>query len=156
FRPDEVSAARQRPLLTHPRDRNGTRRRRPTPQRLSTAASDDRYELAPRSTEPDSTDDARIRLVFPLARRNPAQQPPAGPTRRSALDVARDRGGELVDLLGAVAGPDGVGDAVVDVVLQQQQRHALQRRLDRADLGQHVDAVAVFVDHLLEPADLPG
>src|SRR3989442_10145647 len=40
------------------------------------------------------------------------------------------------------------------VVAKEQESHALQRRLDGAHLRQHVDAVAVFVHHLAQAADL--
>src|SRR5262245_40038970 len=53
------------------------------------------------------------------------------------------------------AGVDGVGDAVSDVILQQAERHRLQRAGGRGDLGEDVDAVSVVLDHPLQPADLP-
>ena len=45
-------------------------------------------------------------------------------------------------------------DAVGDVVVQDLEGHALERGLDGAHLGQDVDAVAVVVDHALDPAHL--
>src|SRR5947209_6058290 len=41
------------------------------------------------------------------------------------------------------------------MVLEQLERDALQGARRRADLGQYVDAVRVFVDHPLQAADLP-
>ena len=49
---------------------------------------------------------------------------------------------------------DRVLDAVSEVVLDEADRDALERALDRGDLGQDVDAVDVLVDHPLESADL--
>ncbi len=46
-------------------------------------------------------------------------------------------------------GGDGVGDAVAQVVVEHPDGHALERLGDGRDLGQHVDAVAVGLDHLL-------
>jgi hypothetical protein len=43
---------------------------------------------------------------------------------------------------------------VPDVVVQHFQRDALEGLGDRADLGEEVHAVAVVLDHLLDPADL--
>ena len=45
-------------------------------------------------------------------------------------------------------------DAVVGVVVEQAERDLVERGLDRADLRQHVDAVAVVLDHPLDAADL--
>ena len=41
-----------------------------------------------------------------------------------------------------------------DVILEQLRADLLERRLDGRDLGQDVDAVAVFLDHPLDPAHL--
>lgn len=49
------------------------------------------------------------------------------------------------------AGADDVGHAVVDLLVEQQERDALQARLGRAHLDQHVDAIAVLLHHPLEP-----
>ena len=53
-----------------------------------------------------------------------------------------------------VAGADGVGDAVPEVLVEEVHRHALQGAGGRRDLGQHVDAVGVLVDHALQAPDL--
>jgi hypothetical protein len=63
-------------------------------------------------------------------------------------------GHQLFGLLGALAGV-GVDDAVGGVLVEQPQGDLVQRGLDGGDLGEHVDAVAVLVDHLLHAADLP-
>src|SRR6266496_3441609 len=67
------------------------------------------------------------------------------------------RRGRLGDLLLRVrtVGGDRVGHAVMQVVLKQVERHRLQRLGRRGDLGQHVDAVRVVLDHPLQTADLP-
>ena len=52
-------------------------------------------------------------------------------------------------LLGA-----GAEHAVARVVVEQPERDLLEGSLDRADLGDHVDAVAVVLDHALDAADL--
>src|SRR5215218_3037022 len=44
---------------------------------------------------------------------------------------------------------------MVDVVGQELERKALEGGLDCAHLSQDVDAVAVGLDHPLDPADLP-
>src|SRR5688572_3998846 len=46
--------------------------------------------------------------------------------------------------------------AVAGVVAEQREGHAIERRLDRGDMSEDVDAVALIVDHALEPADLAG
>ena len=50
---------------------------------------------------------------------------------------------------------DGVRDAVREVLVEQAQADGLQRAGDGADLGEHVDAVGVLVDHPRDAADLP-
>src|SRR2546423_12875078 len=62
--------------------------------------------------------------------------------------------GQLPHLRGALPGPDRIGHAVLGMVVQQDQGHALQGRPDGVDLGQHVDAVAILVHHALQSADL--
>ena len=42
-----------------------------------------------------------------------------------------------------------------DVILEQLRADLLERGLDRGDLGQDVDAVAILVDHPLDAAHLP-
>ena len=41
------------------------------------------------------------------------------------------------------------------VVVHQAQSDLVERRLDGGDLGQDIDAIAVFVDHVLHAPDLP-
>jgi hypothetical protein len=43
---------------------------------------------------------------------------------------------------------------VLDVVVEDPEREALERGRDRGDLRQHVHAIAVFLDHALDPAHL--
>src|SRR5579875_514778 len=75
----------------------------------------------------------------------------------SAAHQARDGVGRLAHLLlGSFVGFAGrVDDAVPDVIFEQAEAHRLQRLGDRADLGEHVDAVGVFLDHPLDAANLP-
>ena len=40
------------------------------------------------------------------------------------------------------------------VIVEQAEGDAVQRGPRRGDLGEHVDAVAVVLDHPLDPADL--
>src|SRR5215207_1322020 len=47
-----------------------------------------------------------------------------------------------------------VDDAVARVVIHEPESDLVERRLNRGDLGQHFDAVAVFVDHVLHATDL--
>jgi hypothetical protein len=44
--------------------------------------------------------------------------------------------------------------AVPGVAVKQTEGHLVQGGLDGGDLGEHVDAVPVVVDHPLDPADL--
>src|SRR4051794_20636518 len=55
---------------------------------------------------------------------------------------------------GVLLGVGAIDDAVARVVVEQPQRDLVERGLDRGDLGQHIDAVAVLVDHALDAADL--
>src|SRR5687767_14975910 len=68
-----------------------------------------------------------------------------------------DGGQQLLALLRCgllVARLEGVLHAVPDVLVEDLQRDALEGLGDRADLGEPVHAVAVVLDHLLDPADL--
>src|SRR6478609_5356562 len=67
-------------------------------------------------------------------------------------DRRRRLGQLLVGLLAALG--DGVADAVAEVLVEQPERHRLQRAVDGADLGQHVNAVLVLVDHPGDAAHL--
>jgi hypothetical protein len=42
----------------------------------------------------------------------------------------------------------------MDVVVEEAEGDALQGRFGGLDLGEHVDAVALFLDHPRHPADL--
>ena len=75
----------------------------------------------------------------------------------SGFDEAFDRASRLVEQagrLGVVAGGDGAGHAVPEVVVEQAEGDALQRPRRGAHLGENVDAVLVVLDHPLQPADL--
>src|SRR5215207_2135029 len=68
-----------------------------------------------------------------------------------------DRGEELLALLRGgllVARGKGVGDAVTHVLVEDFEGDALERLRDRADLREQIHAVAVVLDHLLDPANL--
>ena len=62
----------------------------------------------------------------------------------------------IISSVSSLLGPGTVAPdhAVLDVVVEQAERDLVERGLDRADLRQHVDAVAVLVDHLLDAARL--
>src|SRR3954453_23074360 len=62
-----------------------------------------------------------------------------------------DRAHELV---GRRLGRLLADQAVAGVPIQEPERDLVERRLDRADLRQHVDAVAVLFDHARDAADL--
>src|SRR4029077_18635306 len=49
---------------------------------------------------------------------------------------------------------DGLRHAVAEVLVEQAERHRLQGAVDRADLGEDVDAGLVLVDHLRDATDL--
>src|SRR5262245_45986081 len=69
-----------------------------------------------------------------------------------------DRGEELLRLFlrsRLVAGSHRPRDAVLHVPVEDLEREAVERGRDGPDLREDVDAVAVVVDHLLDPADLP-
>ena len=74
------------------------------------------------------------------------------------LEEAGDGAGGLRQLgLGFVAAlGDGIGDAVAQVLVEQPDGDALEALGRGRDLGQHVDAVAVVLDHLGDaPAPAP-
>ena len=80
----------------------------------------------------------------------------ASAARLSCPQESRDRGRGLRDLLVRAVTPFAhrVPHAVAEVVLDQADRHRLQRPGHRGDLGQDVDAVDVLVDHALQPPHL--
>jgi hypothetical protein len=59
----------------------------------------------------------------------------------------------VVELLGRRVGR-AADDAVAGVIVEQAERHLVERGLDGGDLGDDVDAVAVFLDHALDAAYL--
>src|SRR5688572_12947878 len=73
---------------------------------------------------------------------------------RLARQQASDGGHHLLRQLLLAARAGAADDAMLDVVVEQPERDLVERRLDRADLRQHVDAVALLVDHLLHAARL--
>src|SRR5882757_3093166 len=68
---------------------------------------------------------------------------------RSGTNETRDGSRCLGKLLVGVAATlgDGAGHAVIEVLVEQVQRHRPQRTVHGADLGKDVDAVLVFLDH---------
>ncbi len=48
-----------------------------------------------------------------------------------------------------------MGNAMTDVGVEQAEPDAVEGTVDGGDLRKHVDAVALFVDHAREPANLP-
>src|SRR5687767_9242569 len=77
-------------------------------------------------------------------------------TSESGADQAGDGVAGLGDLLvrGRAALGDGLADAVLEVLVEQIERHRLQRPGRGGDLGEDVDAVVVVLDHPLQPAHL--
>src|SRR6185437_3552517 len=70
---------------------------------------------------------------------------------------AVDRVEQLAALLGRdllVAGGQRSGHAVVDVLVEDLERHRIECGRDGRDLGDDVDAVAVLFDHLLDASHL--
>src|SRR6516164_10333674 len=74
----------------------------------------------------------------------------------SGTNQAGDRGGGFGQLVvGVVAAlGHGAGDAVAEVLVEQIQRHRTQGAVRRADLGEDVDAIFVFIDHAGDSANL--
>src|SRR4051794_30966265 len=64
-----------------------------------------------------------------------------------------DGGHQLFGLLLLVA-IGRADDAMLRVLVEQPERHLVERGLHGADLREDVDAVAVVLDHPLEPPDL--
>jgi hypothetical protein len=60
----------------------------------------------------------------------------------------------LLALLALVAGGDGVLDAMLDMVAKDFLLDLVHRSPNGGDLGDHIDAVAILVDHLRDSADL--
>src|SRR6187401_969984 len=55
---------------------------------------------------------------------------------------------------GCIARREGARDAVVHVVIEDLEGEALERRVHGSDLREHVDAIAVVLDHPLDAAHL--
>src|SRR4029079_2113015 len=72
---------------------------------------------------------------------------------REALD-GREQLLALLARHGRIAGCERLGHTVRDVVLEHLRGDTLERRLDRGDLREHVDAVPVLLDHPLDAAHL--
>src|SRR5437867_1452939 len=91
---------------------------------------------------------------YPQARRAikaaPAPITTRSTTTASAPNQPLDGVVELANLRPAAAAPNRLGHAVLRVIGEQLQRHALECRPGGIDLSQDVDAVAVLVDHLLD------
>src|SRR5262245_13429092 len=56
--------------------------------------------------------------------------------------------------LSGVARGERARDAMVHVVVENPEREALERGVDRRDLREHVDAVPILLDHALDAPDL--
>src|SRR4029077_6715538 len=65
-----------------------------------------------------------------------------------------DRAVKLLDLGPTLAGANRFRDAVFRVVGEEQKRDSVEGRLHRTHLREDVDAVSVFLDHLLDASDL--
>ena len=68
---------------------------------------------------------------------------------------AADRAHQLVGLLGRIGRPAATLDqAVPSVIVEHAQRDLVERGPHRGDLVEDIDAVALVLDHLVDPADL--
>lgn len=72
----------------------------------------------------------------------------------AATHQAPDSRHQLVRSLAALI-LTGTHDAMVGVIVQQPERDLVERRLHGRDLSQDIDAVALVLDHPLDPANLP-
>ncbi len=75
-----------------------------------------------------------------MSRLSPPQQP-------------ANRSHHLFGLL-FLMGVGGAKDAVGGMLVEQSERNLVKGGLDCGDLREHVDAVPILVDHLLDAADL--
>src|ERR1022692_3920506 len=76
--------------------------------------------------------------------------------RSSAVQQPAERAHQLVDLLLGVAGRAALAlHAVTGVIVDQAEGDLVQCGLDRRDLGQDVNAVALVLDHPGHAAHLP-
>ena len=72
---------------------------------------------------------------------------PASWTTDLLTAEALHHGHEFIDRGLALARTDRGADAALGVALQQLQRQRVERGLDRRDLRQHVDAIAILFHH---------
>ena len=104
--------------------------------------------------------DRRARGVARRRRRARALAGPAGSRALppalvlAAPHEAADCRHHLVGARISRRGVVGAHHAVLGVIVEQAQGDLVERGLDRGDLGQDVDAVALVLDHALDPADL--
>ena len=80
--------------------------------------------------------------------RVPGQSDDLPPKLSAATRQHLDEFGDLVALLLLVATGDRVLDAMAYVVLQNRFFDPAQRCLDSGNLGDHINAVSIFIDHL--------
>src|SRR5262245_50597534 len=98
--------------------------------------------------------------ALPRAAHHPLAPPARGGRKRCLWWLGRallQHAEELVDLLdlvGGVAAADGIVDAVLDMILEHLVLHFPERRTHGLELGQDVDAVALFLDHALDAPHL--
>jgi len=50
----------------------------------------------------------------------------------------------------------GISNAMLNVIVKEQERNPVQRRLDRLHLGEDVNAVPLLVHHPLQTAGCPS
>src|SRR5262249_2343675 len=81
--------------------------------------------------------------------------PPGRSGESAAFHQPADGGHHLASHLLTTTLLDAGSHAMPCMSVQQAQRDLVQRRLNSADLGQHVDAVTVVIDHPLDAPDLP-
>ena len=75
--------------------------------------------------------------------------------RRSGAEQSFHRVERLVDFFVTFAAVVGLHDAVTEVFVEQAEADILKCLGDGRDLGQHVDAVLVVIDHPLDTPYLP-
>src|ERR671924_528794 len=90
------------------------------------------------------------------SQRSPVRMRAGGAPGRvsAAAHQTPDRGHQLVGELFQRALRVPVDDAVAGVAVEEPECHLVQRGLDRGDLGDDIDAVAVVLDHSLDAAHL--
>jgi hypothetical protein len=95
----------------------------------------------------------RARQAKRLLERGSSWRSGSRPRVLAASKQASDGGHHLRGALVALV-LTGLDHAVAGVVVEQAERNLVQRGLRGADLGEHVDAVAVLFDHPLDSLDL--